>query len=74
MKLMSDAITEQITRLEMLYAEQEHSLQALNEVVTRQDHELSRITNDLNLLTQQYESLRSQLPEQLDPVEKPPHY
>ncbi|MCH7881667.1 MAG: SlyX family protein [Proteobacteria bacterium] len=71
---MSEAIEEQITRLEMLWAEQEHTLQALNEVVSRQDRELSRIKNELKLLTQQYQTLKSHLPDQLDPVEKPPHY
>ena len=71
---MSNAIIDQITRLEMLYAEQEHSLQALNTVVTRQDQELSRITSDLILLTQQYQSLRSQISEPTDTGEKPPHY
>ena len=71
---MSEAIIDQITRLEMHYAEQEHTLQALNDVVARQDQELSRITNELKLLTQQYQTLKSHLPEQFDPDEKPPHY
>ena len=73
-KIMSEAIIDQITRLEMHYAEQEHTLQALNDVVARQDQELSRITNELKLLTQQYQTLKSHLPEQFDPAEKPPHY
>lgn len=73
-RTMSEAIAEQITRLEMLCAEQEHTLQTLNEVVSRQDRELSRIKNELKLLTQQYQTLKSHLPDQLDPVEKPPHY
>ncbi len=55
-------------------AEQEHTLQALNEIVSRQDQELSRIKNELKLLTQQYQTLKSQLPERFNPVEKPPHY
>ena len=71
---MSKAIAEQITRLEMLCAEQEHTLQALNEVVSRQDRELSRIKNELKLLTQQYQTLKSQLPDPFDQAEKPPHY
>jgi SlyX protein len=71
---MSEAIVEQITRLEMLCAEQDHTLQALNEVVSRQDRELSRIKNELKLLTQQYQTLKSHRPDPFDPVEKPPHY
>ena len=71
---MSKAIAEQITRLEMLCAEQEHTLQALNEVVSRQDQELSRIKNELKLLTQQYQTLKSQIPDPFDQTEKPPHY
>jgi len=72
--IMSEAITQKITRLEMHYAEQEHTLQALNDVVTRQDSELTLIKNELKLLAQQYQTLKSELPDQSDAIEKPPHY
>lgn len=71
---MSEALAQQITRLEILCAEQEHTLQALNEVVARQDQALTRIGAELKLLSRQYQALKSQLPEPFDPVEKPPHY
>ena len=72
--IMSEAITQKITRLEMHYAEQEHTLQALNDVVARQDSELTLIKNELKLLAQQYQTLKSELPDQSDAIEKPPHY
>lgn len=73
-EIMSDAITEQITRLEIHYAEQEHTLQALNDVVARQDSEITIIKNELKLLARQYQSLKSDLPDLHDTAEKPPHY
>ena len=71
---MSEAITQKINRLEMHYAEQEHTLQALNDVVTRQDSEITLIKTELKLLAQQYLTLKSELPDQSDAIEKPPHY
>jgi len=71
---MQEDICDQITRLEMLYSEQEHTIQALNEVTTRQDQEMCRLRVDLELLKRQFNDLKTDLPQQVAGDEKPPHY
>ncbi len=67
-------ITEQITRLEMLFSEQEHTIQALSDIVARQSRQISNLGSDLKTLHQQYQELKSELPGQFGEAEKPPHY
>lgn len=67
-------ITEQITRLEMLYSEQEYTIQSLNAIVARQSSEISDLKSELQALKLQYQELRSELPDQLNDIDKPPHY
>ena len=71
---MEQDISTHITRLEMLYSEQEYTIQALNQIATRQDHEISRLRSDLELLKQQYRDLKTDLPQPPSGDEKPPHY
>lgn len=72
--MMEKDISTQITRLEMLYSEQEYTIQALNQITTRQDHEITQLRSDLQLLKQQYLDLKTDLPQPLGDDEKPPHY
>jgi uncharacterized coiled-coil protein SlyX len=67
-------ITEQITRLEMMYSEQEYTIQSLNAIVARQSSEISDLKSELQALKLRYQELRSELPDQLNDIEKPPHY
>ncbi len=67
-------ITEQITRLEMLYSEQEYTIQSLNAIVARQSREISDLKSELQALKLQYQELKSELPDQLNDIDKPPHY
>ena len=71
---MQHDISAQITRLEMLYSEQEYTIQTLNQITTRQDHEITRLRSDLQLLKQQYRDLKTDLPQSPAGDEKPPHY
>lgn len=71
---MEQDISTHITRLEMLYSEQEYTIQALNQIATRQDQEISRLRSDLELLKQQYRDLKTDLPQPPSGDEKPPHY
>ena len=66
--------TERLTRLEMLFSEQEHTIQSLNDIVTQQSHLISRLGSDLQALKQQYQELKSELPGEFSDIEKPPHY
>ncbi len=67
-------IAEQITRLEMMYSEQEYTIQSLNEIVARQTGEISDLKSELQALKLHYQELKSELPDQLIDIEKPPHY
>ena len=71
---MEQDISTHVTRLEMLYSEQEYTIQALNQIATRQDQEISRLRSDLELLKQQYRDLKTDLPQPPSGDEKPPHY
>jgi uncharacterized coiled-coil protein SlyX len=64
----------QITRLETLYTEQEYTIQALNQITIRHDHEISQLRSELELLNRQYRDLKENLPPQVAGDEKPPHY
>lgn len=72
--MMEKDISTRITRLEMLYSEQEYTVQALNQITTRQDHEITQLRSDLQLLKQQYLDLKTDLPQPPSGDEKPPHY
>ena len=72
--MMEKDISPRITRLEMLYSEQEYTVQALNQITTRQDHEITQLRSDLQLLKQQYLDLKTDLPQPPSGDEKPPHY
>jgi len=72
--MTNSRITEQITRLEMMYSEQEYTIQSLNEIVARQTGEISDLKSELQALKLHYQELKSELPDQLNDIEKPPHY
>ena len=71
---MKEDISSQITRLEMLYSEQEYTIQALNQITTRQDQEISQLQSDLQSLKRQYLDLKTNFPQPISGDEKPPHY
>ena len=64
-----------LERLEALYSEQDYTIQALNDTVSRQDREIASLLQDIEQLRQQLQSLRSGLADDIDPgFQKPPHY
>jgi len=71
---MAKDIRAQITRLESLYTEQEYTIQALNQITIRHDHEISQLRSELELLNRQHRDLKESLPPQVTGDEKPPHY
>ncbi len=71
---MNQDISPQITRLEMLYSEQEYTIQTLNQITTRQDQEIAQLRTELKLLKRQYLDLKTNIPDQMVNDEKPPHY
>ena len=72
---MTDSDRQRLEKLELLYSEQEYTVQTLNTMVARQEQELSRLGQNLAILDEQLRSLRAGLGENLDTGdEKPPHY
>ena len=72
---MTDNLQPRLDRLEILYAEQDYVIQALNDTISQQDREISRLTLHLEQLRLQMQSLRSELSPDINPgFEQPPHY
>jgi uncharacterized coiled-coil protein SlyX len=71
----ANSLQARLQRLEVLYSEQDYTIQALNNTVTQQDRELATITLRFEQLQQQLHSLRSEVAGDTDPgTEQPPHY
>lgn len=71
---MNTTSLEKIAKLEVLFAEQEYTVQTLNDIVTRQDRDIAKLKSDYMDLKSQYIDLKSQLPDQEVSSEIPPHY
>ncbi len=72
---MDRSLQERIERLEMLYSEQEYTVQTLNDTVTRQDRELTSLSLGIERLRKQIDTLKQDLSSDISPEhEKPPHY
>ena len=72
---MTQAESEQrVERLEMLFSEQEYTIEALNKIVTRQSEQLAALTEQVDYLKNQFRDLNRRLPDDAISDEKPPHY
>lgn len=71
---MSSINLEKIAKLEILFAEQEYTVQMLNDIVTRQDKDIAKLKIECRDLKFQYMDLKSQIPDQESSAEIPPHY
>ncbi len=72
---MTESLEAKLNRLEMLYTEQDHTIQTLNNMVVQQDREISRLNINLEQLKVQLQTLKSDGSSDIDPgFEKPPHY
>ncbi len=72
---MSDSTQTRLQQLEMLYSDQEYTIQSLSDTIARQDRELGRLQQELERLKQQLQSVKSGIAGEIDPAnEKPPHY
>lgn len=64
-----------LEKLEVLYSEQEYTVQALNATVAQQEREIIRLGRNLERLGEQLQSIRKGLGDDISPeVDKPPHY
>ena len=72
---VTETLENKLDRLEMLFAEQDYTIQTLNDMVAQQDQEISQLNVSLELLKDQLQALRFELSGDIDPGnEKPPHY
>ena len=72
---MTDSLQSRLDQLEVLYSEQDYTIQSLNEVMVQQDREIARLTLNLEQLQQQLQMLRSELSGDVDNGDQPPpHY
>lgn len=72
---MNESLQARLDRLEIIYAEQEYTIQSLNDTVTRQNREISRLTTDIQQLGQQIQALRTDSSSEIESeFEIPPHY
>jgi len=63
--------------LELLYSEQDHMVQTLNDIVAQQGQEISRLNLQLEQITNQLQSLKSESATDAgsgSEFEVPPHY
>jgi len=72
---VNESLQARIEHLETLYAEQEYTVQALNEVVTQQDREISSLTLSIERLKNQVMALKTEAASEISSEnEIPPHY
>ena len=70
---MSGAANERLTRLEILAAEQERTIQELSAEIAEQWRAIERMQKKLDALTDRFLALEEQTAPDV-PVTKPPHY
>jgi len=71
---MTNKLTDALNKLEVLYTEQEYTIDSLNEIVSRQSLELAQIKSAIEILSLEIKHMKQQLPEEGTVDEKPPHY
>jgi uncharacterized coiled-coil protein SlyX len=72
---VTDSLQSRLDQLEVLYSEQDYTIQTLNELVAQQDREMARMTLSLEQLQQQLQALRGELSGDIDSGDQqPPHY
>ncbi|WP_455208591.1 SlyX family protein [Kaarinaea lacus] len=67
-------IEERLTELESRVAFQDDIVQTLNDVVVRQQHDIDRLTKELQMLKQQLQTLTPSLIADQSEETPPPHY
>lgn len=67
-------IEERLTELESRVAFQDDTIQQLNDVIVRQQHDIEQLTVELQLLKQQLQALAPSLVVDQSQETPPPHY
>ena len=65
---------ERFIELETKMAYQEDTIQQLNDVVCRQQDQIDSLQEKFNLLLSRTKELSDKLPDEVEVIDKPPHY
>jgi SlyX protein len=66
---------DRISKLEIIFSEQEYTIETLNEVITRQDKDIALLQQQLKSFKLQLAEIKKMIPEgEAAADEKPPHY
>ena len=72
---MSDSLQSRLERLEILYSEQDYTIQSLNDMIAQQQQEISQLNLNIEQLKTRLQALASEHSGNIDPgFEQPPHY
>lgn len=72
---MSKSKQSRLDSLELLYSEQDHMLQTLNDMVAQQGQDIARLNLQLEQISAQLQSLKSESTTEINSgFEIPPHY
>ncbi len=72
---MSKSKQSRLESLELLYSEQDHMLQTLNDMVAQQGQDIARLNLQLEQIRAQLQSLKSESTTEINSgFEIPPHY
>jgi uncharacterized coiled-coil protein SlyX len=76
---VSKSLQSRLDKLELLYSEQDHTMQTLNDMVAQQGQEISRLHLRLEQIKAQLHSLKTEAASEVDSpshgeFEIPPHY
>ncbi len=72
---MGESLEAKIAKLEIMFSEQEYTIQSLNDMIAQQDKEISQLNINLDQVRVQLRALKSELSVEIDPeIDKPPHY
>jgi uncharacterized coiled-coil protein SlyX len=76
---VSKSLQSRLDKLELLYSEQDHTMQTLNDMVAQQGQEISRLHSRLEQIKAQLQSLKTEAASEVESpshgeFEIPPHY
>jgi uncharacterized coiled-coil protein SlyX len=70
-----DNLDARLTKLEGINSEQDYFIQALNDVISRQDRQILKMESDLKILREQIQSIKNSAHSEIGDIEEiPPHY
>ncbi len=74
-KLVKLSLENKLDRLEMLFTEQDQTIQSLNDIIAKQDSEIRNLQSEVKRINDQLTEVKNDFSESSNPAdERPPHY